>query len=546
MLGGVETAAHAAGDHEKIERDATMRIGLLAAVLATAGCGVIYTSPDVYESGEQVSAGYESAFDVSVVPMTFESAMEANLIPFAPARLPDSFRPAAAAPPPPLSAGVGRIPVIPEPQVSETSSAAAGGPTLPPAATEVERRAAVPVNLPETGEPQPYRIGVSDVLLLSTNTAGATLDDVPTLLSAQSSRQGYIVQDDGAIAIPDVGRIGVAGLTLEDAEAEIFQALVAQRLDPSFSLEVADFRSQTVSIGGAVQQPNVQPITLKPLFLSSALQIAGGVRAPDLDYAVVRLFRDGQVFEAPLTAIYDEDGLNDVLLQDGDAIFVDADYDVNQARAYFEEQLRLRDAELREREFAFRQRQADIDEVRFGVTLAQFELQKAQLAQQINQMRVQAASFNLQRAAEIRAANADARAAFRERVELGAVARDFVYVAGEVRTPRRSPLPFENRANLADVLFEENSDGLAINVSDYSAIYVLRQGVNGSPAGAVTAYHLNAANVANLATAAMFEMRPNDIVFVSEQPVTAWARVVNQLVPTLISQAVSVGNAGGF
>ncbi|MEO1686680.1 MAG: polysaccharide biosynthesis/export family protein, partial [Pseudomonadota bacterium] len=404
---------------------------------------------------------------------------------------------------------------------------------------------AVAVNLPPPSEPAPYRIGVSDVLLLSTNTAGATLDDVPTLLSAQSSRQGYIVQDDGAIAIPDVGRIAVSGLTLEDAEAEIFQALVAQRLDPSFSLEVAEFRSQTVSVGGAVQQPNVQPISLKPLFLSSALQIAGGVRAPDLDYAIVRLFRDGEVFEAPLTAIYADGGLNDVLLRDGDAIFVDADYDVTQARAFFEEQLRLRDAELREREFAFRQRQADIDEVRFGVTVAQFELQKAQLRQQINQMRVQTATFNLQRQTEIRAANADARAAFQDRVRLGAVARDYVYVTGEVRAPRRTALPFESRSNLADVLFEENQNGITIFSADYGEIYVLRQGVNGAPVGAVTAYHLNAANMANLTTATMFEMRPNDIVFVAEQPITAWARVVNQLVPNLISQATSLTNAAG-
>lgn len=518
-----------------------MRFAIIAAALGLSGCGVVYTSPDVYDSAS-ASFDTQTAFDVAVVPMTFETAMEANLSPYVPARLPAAFRPGPSAAPPPLPAGAARMPVIQDPVRGQAGPMAEAQAVLPPAATEEERRVDLArVNLPAQAPPQPYRIGVADVLLLSTNTAGATLEDVPTLLSAQNSRQGYIVQDDGAIAIPDVGRVPLAGLTLEEAEAEIFQALVAQRLDPSFSLEVAEFNSQTVSIGGAVQQPTVAPVTLKPLFLSSALQLAGGVRAEDLDYAVVRLFRDGEVFQAPLRGIFAEDGLTDVLLRDGDAVFVDADYDLTQARAYFAEQLQLRDAELREREFAFRQRQADIDEVRFGVTVAQFELQKAQLQQQINQMRIDAAAFNLQRDAQIRAASADQRAAFQQRLELGAVARDYVYVSGEVRRPSRRPLPFETRANLADMLFADGADGLNINFADYGEIYVLRQGVGGVAPGAVTAYHLNASNVANLNAATMFEMRPNDIVFVAEQPITVWGRIINQLTPNLINQAVAIG-----
>ena len=54
--------------------------------------------------------------------------------------------------------------------------------------------------------------------------------------------QGYTVQDDGAIAIPDVGRIVLGGLTLEEAEDAVFRSLVEARLDPSFSIEVAEFK----------------------------------------------------------------------------------------------------------------------------------------------------------------------------------------------------------------------------------------------------------------------------------------------------------------
>ena len=191
-------------------------------------------------------------------------------------------------------------------------------------------------------------------------------------------------------------------MTIEEAEAEIFQALVAQRLDPSFSLEIAEFNSQRVSVGGAVRQPQVEPISLKPLKLTEALQLAGGVDSEDLDYAVVRLFRDGEVYQAPVRALYGSDALNDVLLKDGDAIFVDADYDLSQARAYFEEQLQLRQFQLQEQQFEFEKRRAEISDAQYALTLAQFEMSKAQLRQQINSMRLSIAQHDLARNSEAR------------------------------------------------------------------------------------------------------------------------------------------------
>lgn len=517
-----------------------MRVHAVLAVLALGGCGLVYTAPHVYEEGDGRGFASDATTDVQVIPMTFETAMEANLTAYVPQRLPDSFRPQPVGAPGRIGAGNVSMPALP--RIDQVSAGSGPEFELPPTATSLQAPATeVPVNLPAPTEPTPYRIGVSDVVLLSTNTSGATLEDVPSLLNAQSSRQGYVVQDDGAIAIPDVGRVQIAGMTIEEAEAEIFQALVAQRLDPSFSLEIAEFNSQRVSVGGAVRAPKVEPISLKPLKLTEALQLAGGVSSEDLDYAVVRLFRDGQVYQAPVRALYGTDSLNDVLLEDGDAVFVDADYDVTQARAYFEEQLRLRQFQLQEREFEFQKRRAEIDDAQYAVTLADFELRKAQLRQQLNQMRVQIAQYELQRNNDMRDEVLAQRQAFRDRLELGAVRRDYVYVAGEVKQIVRSPLPFESRANLADILLGEA--GLTIQFADYEEIYVLRQNLTPAAPGAVTAYHLDASNAAMLTTATLFEMRPNDIVFVAEQPVTSWGRVINQLVPNLIGQAASLANA---
>ncbi len=93
---------------------------------------------------------------------------------------------------------------------------------------------------------------MGDVVLLATKSGASTVEELSGLLAAQNRRQGYTVQDDGgAIAIPDVGRIMLGGMTLEEAEAELFQALVENQIDPSFSLEIAEFNSQRVAVGGA-------------------------------------------------------------------------------------------------------------------------------------------------------------------------------------------------------------------------------------------------------------------------------------------------------
>jgi polysaccharide export outer membrane protein len=123
-------------------------------------------------------------------------------------------------------------------------------------------------------------------------------------------------------------------------------------------------------------------------------------------------------------------------------------------------------------------------------------------------------------------------------MELGAVKRDYAYLAGEVRKPARFELPFENRASLADVLFDDL--GIDMRTGDYSEIYVLRRSERPEEGGGVTAYHLDARNAAALTQAAALELRPNDVVFVAEQPIATWNRVLNQLTPQLFFQAATV------
>ncbi len=453
------------------EKDALVRLTLaLLLTAALTACGVAYQSPDVI-------AGSSDASKVRVVPVTAESVMVANRSGFTPQTLPAIFN-----------------------QTAGSSGLRGAGATPLPVSTPETRPQALETRVPPAADPGPYRIGVGDVVLLATPQTGGTVEELTGLLAAQNRRQGYTVQDDGAIAIPDVGRVEIAGQTLEDAEALLFQRLVENQIDPTFSLEIAEFNARKVSIGGAVARPTVAPIRLTPLFLDQALAQAGGVTADDLDFASVRIYRDGSLFQIPLSRLYADSGLQRIQLIDGDSVFVDTEFELEKASAYFEEQIRLA-------EFRQNARSAALNELATEVSLRRASLQEA-------------------------------RSNFQTRLDLGGVKRDYVYLTGEVGSQSRFALPFNQRASLADALYD-GAGGVPTTTGNVREIYVLRGSQNPREFAAVTAWHLDARNAANLLLATRFELRPNDVIFVAEQPVTRWSRVVTQITPSLISTGVS-------
>ena len=315
------------------------------------------------------------------------------------------------------------------------------------------------------------------------------------MLAAQNRRQGYTVQDDGAIAIPDVGRVSVVGLTLEEAEAALFQRLLENQIDPTFSLEIAAFNSKRVSIGGAVGNATVAPITLTALTLDQALAAAGGIQTQDIDYASIRIYRDGSLYQIPVAEYLRRGDLQKTRLVAGDSVFVDTEYQLDRAQDYFAEQ----------------------------ITLSQFRQQAR--SQALNELQ---AEVSLRRSALN-----EVRANYQARLELDAVGRDYAYLSGEVNSPGRFTLPFGRTATLADAIYSEG--GFRTNTANPGQIYVLRGSADPRDFGAVTAWHLDARNAASLILATRMELRPNDIIFVAEQPVTKWNRTISQITPSLFT-----------
>ena len=444
---------------------------VLSLTLGMAGCGAIYQSPAVRTTGLDESR-------VRVVPMTAESVLVANRSPYQPQTLPAVFS---------QTAGTG------------DGLRGAGDLPAPPSGGPADA-ANTTVRLPPEVDPGPYKIGVGDVMILALPTDPAS---VPTtgpgsLAAGQSRRANYTVQDDGAITVPDLGRVPVAGLTVSEAEDVLFQKLVENQIDPSFNIEIAEFNSSRVAIGGAVANPGVVPVALSPLYLDEALSSVGGVVATE--GAAIRLYRDGQLYQIPLDQLYSDRSLARVRLLAGDSIFVDTGTDLNQAQDYFAEQIQV--AQLRQAA-----RTAALQELNTVVSLNRATLNEA-------------------------------RANYQARTELDGVDRDYVYLTGEVGTQGRFALPFGQEASLADALYGQ-AGGIPTQTGNVAQIYVLRASADPREFGAVTAWQLDGRNAINFLLATKFMLRPDDIIFVAEQPVTRWGRIIQQITPALINTGVS-------
>ena len=444
-----------------------MKLSALIFMLILSACSSIYVPAEVSQvEGDAV---------VAVIPLTQSSLIQANRSSiYVPRSIPSAFN---------MTAEIGS-------ELRETV-------LLPNGPLKPELRPSpLVLRLPPSVVRSPYLIGVGDVLVLATPAGGTSIEELTGLLAAQNRRQGYTVQGDGSITIPAVGRVQVGGSTLSAAEDAIFASLIDSQIDPSFSVEISEFNSQRISIGGMVRNPSIVKISLWPVYLNEALAAVGGVEISDPEFSSVRIYRDGELYQIPMTDFNSNAQLQRLELLDGDSIFVDTEFRLDRAQSYFEQQIRIVELQSNSRESALAELNAEVS------------IRRSQLSEERNN--------------------------FNNRIDLGAVNRDYVYLTGETAQQTRLPMPFGQQLTLADALFE--SGGVAVATGNPAQIYVIRSKDEESP---VIAWQLDGSNVVNMVLATRFELRPNDVVFVAEQPVTRWNRIIRQLTPSLIMSSVN-------
>ena len=418
---------------------------LVCIALILTGCGIAYQPTSVRD---------DASANIRVVHLTPETVLEANSSPYTPLSWPGAFASTD--------------------DLEENNYKLQDSLFAPQRLDGVMER-----RMPEL-EPMTYMIGVGDVLTLNMQLKESLGDVLNGLIASQNSQRGYRVQDDGSVSIPDIGRVVIGGLTLQEAESAVYQRLLAAGVAPSFSIEITEFNSQKISISGNVISPGILPLTLQPLYLDDAIYDSGGFAISDASFIIVRLYRNGSIYQISGPEIYNQSDTNRILLKDGDTIVVNASVEYDRILGLRQEARakRLRDLEA--------------------------------------QTRIQANSAG----------------SLLSRMNNGSIAREYVYIIGEVLQQSRYTLPFEHKAVLADALLE-SIGGVSSLTGNPQQIYVLRGGGDLENFAPITALHLDAKNAANFLLATRLELRPKDVVFVGTQPITNWNRMINQIIPSL-------------
>jgi protein involved in polysaccharide export with SLBB domain len=133
----------------------------------------------------------------------------------------------------------------------------------------------------ELSAPGAYRLGPGDELRVS-------------VFGLDTMTNSYAVDDTGAVALPIIGAVPVAGKTLREAESLIADRVLARNLviDPRVTAQVQTYRP--FFIAGEVQKPGQYPY-VPGMSLMTAVSIAGGYtfRADTRQAMVTRTARRG-------------------------------------------------------------------------------------------------------------------------------------------------------------------------------------------------------------------------------------------------------------
>jgi len=180
----------------------------------------------------------------------------------------------------------------------------------------------------------PYRVVSGDVLEF---TMPALLQAVTAaeVQAAQARRQEdypYLarVSDAGTIALPGVGPMTAAGLSLAEIEANVVKAYQDYVvLTPSVFVRVSEYKTAKVYIAGAVESPGVYNLRDDQMTLSYLLTEAGGIS--EAGAAVVRIVRSehtatsGRAAAKPivLPVVSTNIPYRDMALAEGDTVVVE-------------------------------------------------------------------------------------------------------------------------------------------------------------------------------------------------------------------------------
>lgn len=426
-----------------------------------------------------------------------------------------------------------------------------------------------------------YKLGVGDNLALTILRVESTLSSIPTSSDngedqslLMESQKDLILESkgrigsDGSVLLLEVGRLEAKGKTLNELQSEVRNILIRNGTSPRFQLEIVEFKSRkaylTVNNSSKVILLDDQTTTLRDVLTSAEVGFKPGV------ITRIRLQRNSKEYQmslrsifsqnAPILTIYSEDHIFvedsssdmassvSVVGHDGNVVFPGIGKIEAVDRTLSE--LTTEISNLIEK--------IPGSENSFQVQITKFSSQTALLTISgkigavipisdtptaldevltTNGLNIDGNSItriNLQRQGKsyiftlddlLKPSTGKIYIQPNDRIaaETLPYKENKVFILGGVN-PQIFKIKPENRETLADVLFTSGGV-LSSSSARRSQVYLLR---GNEP---VVAYHLDAQSPTRLIVAEAMELRPNDILYVAEQPIISFNRTLATIVP---------------
>ena len=157
--------------------------------------------------------------------------------------------------------------------------------------------------------PEGYRLGVGDELQVM-------------LIGKEQGEFPLLVDRDGSVTLPKLGRVILSGLTFPEAKTLIEKRVSEQLIGSEAILSMGSLRSINVFIAGEVNKPGNYSVSALST-LSQAVYVAGGISDVG-SFRTIQLKRQGKTvgsFDIYDLLLYGNNS-SDVRLQSGDVVFV--------------------------------------------------------------------------------------------------------------------------------------------------------------------------------------------------------------------------------
>ena len=429
-----------------------------------------------------------------------------------------------------------------------------------------------------------YKLGIGDTLALTLIKKAADL--TPTNLGNSENEQNVIISSqqndstietksrigsDGSVLLLEVGRLEANEKSLNELRSEVRNILIRNGVSPRFQLEIVEFKSKksylTVNSQSQVILLDDQKTTMRDIIASANVGVKPGV------ITRIRLQRGGKEYSISLRDLYGVN-INNIDIQPDDHIFVEdrsasmratSSIVDHQGNMVFESIGKVQAAgltlsKLRKNIENLIQPVPDSQNA-FQIQVTDFASQKALLSVQGKPgVLIPITDISLTLAEVLTGNGLSVDGDHITQISLERDKKSYIFTLDDLLNPN-SPdvyiqpddritanfLPYKankvfvlggvspqifkispaNRETLADVLFTSGG-ALSASSAKRSEVYLLR---GSNP---VVAFHLDAQNPTRLIVADAMELRPNDILYVAEQPIISFNRTLATIVPLRI------------